>query len=73
MQRTTRSPFQVEIQEEPRPNLTGTTGEPSSGQVKFPAGCLQGHRIDPDVGKRSAPARVGVLHVSPGLSTNAAR
>lgn len=39
MQRTARSPFQVEIQEEPRPNLTGTTGEPASGQVKFPAGC----------------------------------
>ncbi|KAF3702935.1 Single-minded -like protein 1 Class E basic helix-loop-helix protein 14 [Channa argus] len=47
MQRTTRSPFQVEIQEELRPNLTGTTGEPGSGQVKFPAGYPQGHRIDP--------------------------
>ncbi|KAK2856147.1 hypothetical protein Q5P01_004882 [Channa striata] len=35
------------IQEELRPNLTGTTGEPGSGQVKFPAGYLQGHRIDP--------------------------
>lgn len=32
MQRTARSPFQVEIQEELRPNLTGTTGEPGSGQ-----------------------------------------
>lgn len=39
MQCTARSPFQVEIQEELRPNLTGTTGEPISGQVIFPAGC----------------------------------
>lgn len=38
MQCTGRSPFQVEIQEELRPNLTGTTGEPGSGQVNFPAG-----------------------------------
>ncbi|KAK5879959.1 hypothetical protein CesoFtcFv8_023032 [Champsocephalus esox] len=56
MQRTARSPFQVEIQEELRPNLTGTTGEPGSGQVKFLAGCLSGH-IDPDVGKYSVTQR----------------
>jgi len=57
MQRTARSPFQVEIQEELRPNITGTTGELGSGQVKFPAGCLQGHRIDSRVGKYSVRQR----------------
>lgn len=57
MQRTTSSPFQVEIQEELRPNLTGTAGEPGSGQVKFPAGCLQGHKIDPDAGQSSVSLR----------------